>query len=139
MNRKLPLPVFIVLNILLFAVLVFIVFTVQKNTEIPNWSLFHLFGTLIIFAFGFMDKFAPERYNKRFYERLFSLTQRDKLILGIGIIVYIFLGLTEPCIFKGLSDYQGAGLLVMNTLIWFGFTKLFGSQELNNFFWGIRT
>jgi hypothetical protein len=139
MNGKLRLPVFIVLCVLLLSVLILIFVAVQKVTEIPTWSLFHPYVVLLMFSFGFIDRFGPERFNKRFYERLFSLPQRDKAIFGIGIAVFIFLGLAEPYVFNGLSSYQGIGLQLMNLLIWFGFTKLFGSQELNNFFWGIKT
>jgi hypothetical protein len=139
MNVKLPLPVLIVLYVFVCALLVLVFALVRKITELPGWSLFHPLGVLMIFIFGFIDRFGPESRNKKFYERLFSLSQRDKAIFGVGTVVYIFLGLAEPYIFKRLSDYQDVGLLVMNFLIWFGFTKLFGSRELNNFFWGIKT
>jgi hypothetical protein len=136
MNQKLPLPIFIVLYIFVFAILTLVGTLVLIRTEIPGWSLFHPLGVVVIFVIGFIDRFGPESRNKKFYEKLFSLTQRDKAIFGTGTVIYIFLGLAEPYIFKGLSDYQGIGLSLVNLLIWFGFTKLFGSQELGKFFVG---
>jgi hypothetical protein len=136
MNVKLPLPAFIVLYIFVFVIFILVGTFVLISTEIPGWSLLHPLGVLTIFIIGFIDRFGPESRNKKFYERLFSLTQRDKAIFGVGTVIYIFLGLAEPYIFTGLPDYQGIGLSLVNLLIWFGFTKLFGSQELGKFFVG---